>query len=67
MIEEPICFARRCTHFQGVNQSDGTEMTERVVCKAFLKGIPEEIAYGKNKHLVPLTNQGNDIVFEKEL
>lgn len=35
-------------------------------CNAFPEGIPDEIAYGDNLHLVPLENQGNDIVFEKE-
>jgi hypothetical protein len=32
---------------------------------SFPEGIPHEIAYGDNLHLVPLKNQGNDIVFEE--
>ena len=42
------------------------EVDERNVCEAFLDGIPDEIAYGGNKHLKPLPEQKNDIVFEKE-
>lgn len=33
-------------------------------CKAFEGFIPDEILSGKNKHLKPLPDQGNDIVFE---
>jgi hypothetical protein len=32
-------------------------------CKAF-NSIPNEILLGANKHLKPLPDQGNDIVFE---
>jgi len=65
MIAEPRCFTRKCKHYIGVIQPDGTELTEVNNCKAFLKGIPVEIAYGNNRHLKPLKNQGNDIVFER--
>ena len=65
MILEPRCSKRKCAFFTGVAQPDGTEATERVICSAFPDGIPDEIAYGKNLHLEPLSNQGNDIVFEK--
>ncbi len=34
-------------------------------CKAFKK-IPDEILMGDNKHLTPLADQDNDIVFEQE-
>mgnify|MGYP001578123507 CR=1 FL=1 len=64
MLLEPECSKRDCIHFQGVDQPDGTEMTERVICKAFLDGIPNEISYGDNLHLTPLPEQENDIVFE---
>ena len=47
-------------------KNDGDESTERPYCAAFPDGIPEEIAYGDNKHLKPIEGQGNDIVFEKE-
>lgn len=53
MLAEPHCNMRACKHFVGVSQEDGTEMTEVVVCKAFPKGIPSEIAYGDNLHLAP--------------
>lgn len=53
MLMEPRCSMRACKHFTGVSQEDGTEMTEVVVCKAFPKGIPSEIAYGDNLHLAP--------------
>ncbi|KKM63590.1 hypothetical protein LCGC14_1509970 [marine sediment metagenome] len=66
MLLEPNCFKRKCKHYLGVIQPDGTEQTETNNCSAFLKGIPNEIAYGDNKHLKPLPNQENDIVFEKE-
>lgn len=32
-------------------------------CRAFLKGIPDEILSGKEKHLKPLKDQGNNYVF----
>lgn len=66
MLLTPICHKRNCKHFLGIRQPDGTEQTEFVYCLAFPEGIPEEIAYGDNKHLVPLKNQKNDIIFEKE-
>jgi hypothetical protein len=53
MILEPNCNKRDCAHFIGVSQPDGTEMTECVICKAFPDGIPDEIAYGDNKHTAP--------------
>ena len=33
-------------------------------CKAFPKGIPEEILIGENDHAKPLKKQKNDIVFD---
>ena len=66
MLDTPNCFSRKCKHYIGVSQSDGTEMTEVNICKAFLKGIPDMIAYGSERHDIPLENQDNDIVFEKK-
>jgi hypothetical protein len=66
MIAEPNCSKRLCKHFIGVKQDNEDEETERVVCKAFPDGIPSEIAYGDNLHLVPLHGQKNKIIFEKE-
>jgi len=64
VIIEPECSKRNCKHFIGVWQPDGTEKTERVVCKAFKKGIPDDIAYGKNLHLKPVKGDGG-IQYEK--
>jgi len=66
MLLEPNCYKRKCIHFTGVSQPDGTELTERVVCKAFPEGIPDPIAYGLVKHVRPYPGQKNDIVFEAE-
>ncbi len=65
MILEPKCKIRDCIHFIGIVQPDGTEATEKVVCKAFPKGIPMPIAYGNNLHLKKYNGQNNLIVFEK--
>ena len=66
MIPQPHCFTRKCKHFKGVIQPEGNEIGERPYCEAFPGGIPDEIAYGGNKHLRPIPGQGNDIVFEKK-
>ena len=66
MLAEPKCFTRKCKHFKGIIQPDGTELTEVNYCKAFLEGIPYEIAFGDNLHKQPIEDQENDIVFEKE-
>jgi len=66
MISEPNCYKRKCKHFLGVIQPDGTEMTETVNCKAYPNGIPPEIAYGNDKHLTIRADQNNNYVFEKE-
>ena len=66
MLVTPNCHIRRCRHYEGVIQPDGTEETEAPACKAFPDGIPIEIAYGNNKHLKPIKGQGNDIVYERE-
>ena len=46
----------KCRHFRGFWQSDGTEATEVLVCKAFPGGIPKEIAWGDNPHTDPVMN-----------
>ena len=53
MILEPECFKRNCRHFLGVKSYGPGESDQRVTCRAFPDGIPEEIAYGKNKHTQP--------------
>lgn len=65
MLAEPTCWTRKCKHYIGIIQPDGTELTETNSCKAFPKGIPAEIAYGNNRHRKPLPDQDNNIVFEK--
>jgi len=66
MLETPKCWTRKCKHFLGVLQPDGTEENEWVYCKAFPEGIPEEIAYGDNPHAVTFPGQKNKIVYEKK-
>jgi len=66
MILQPKCYDRKCIHYKGINQPDGTEQTERPYCAAFPDGIPTDIAYGKDKHLEARSGQGNIIVFEKK-
>lgn len=65
MLEEPRCSIRKCKHYGGIAQPDGTEQTERNVCKAFTEKIPDEIAYGKNLHLKPVPGD-RGIQYEKE-
>jgi hypothetical protein len=65
MLQEPKCYTRGCKFFTGIKQDDGNEETERVVCKAFPDGIPDEIAYGDNLHDKPLPEQENNFVFSQ--
>lgn len=53
MLAESNCRKRRCQNYIGV-RSEGVEVNERTVCKAFPGGIPDEIAYGPNLHLAPV-------------
>ena len=63
MIDEPECSKRNCIHYQGILQDAGEE-SERPVCSAFPNGIPDEIAYGDNKHTEPVDGQDNEITYE---
>lgn len=65
MIAEPMCSIRKCRYFLGVNQPDGTELTETVICPAFPDGIPDEIAYGSDKHTSVRPDQKGTFVFKK--
>jgi len=49
-------YVSSCANCKHLNRID-------LSCKAF-EDIPYEILSGENKHLVPLPNQGNTIVFE---
>ena len=64
MVDQPNCFKRKCVHFIGVYQPDGTERSEIVICEAYPEGIPNEIAYGDYPHIKVREDQDNDIVFE---
>lgn len=66
MILKPNCFSRNCKWYVGVYQSDGTEMTEVNHCMAFPEGIPDEIAYGNNKHSKLYPGQVGKFLFKKE-
>jgi len=62
----PNCYYRECKHYLGVIQPDKDDEKSQVPnCTAFPKGIPEEISYGDEKHLVKYPEQENDIVYEK--
>jgi len=64
MLLEPNCYKKKCKHYQSVKWLGKTESTERNICTAFPKGIPEDIAYGNDKHLKKHPDQDNDILFE---
>jgi len=65
MLPEPNCHKRKCRHYLGVKWFGDTEASEDNYCEAFPGGIPEEIAYGGNRHLRPLPGQKNRIVFKE--
>ena len=65
MLAEPKCYKRKCKHYLGIIQPDGTEMTETNYCHAFPNGIPVDIAYGDDKHKEKHKDQENDITYEK--
>jgi len=53
IAKQPIC--KDCLNYK-----------KDLKCSAFIDGIPDVIAFGKNDHSKPLKNQGNKIVFEKK-
>jgi len=59
-LAEPECFRRRCKHFTGPDPAKGI-----VTCKAFPKGIPDDIAYGDNRHTEPQAGDSG-IVYERD-
>lgn len=65
MISPPNCWNRGCIHYIGILQNKKSEFGEIPACKAFPKGIPDEIYFGSNKHNKIHPEQDNDIVFEK--
>ena len=54
LVEPVPCSEKRCRHYRGIDQPDGTEATERHVCAAFPQGIPAEIVRGANMHTGPV-------------
>lgn len=65
MLAEPNCFKRRCVHFLGILRTNENDETgEWPFCEAYPDGIPEDIAYGNNKHLEPLEGD-HGIQFEQ--
>jgi hypothetical protein len=66
MLAECTCYERQCKWYVGIIQPDGTEMTETNMCGAFPDGIPDEIAYGDNKHDKELEGQTKPYVYEKD-
>ena len=64
MIIEPRCSKRRCKHYMGVGGPEDTEIGEVPICKAYPKGIPEDIAYGEELHTEPMPGD-HGIQFEK--
>jgi len=65
MIEPPNCFKRSCKHYTGVWSESDEEFDEVAACKAYPEGIPDDIAYGDDRHLTVRADQDNDIVFEQ--
>lgn len=66
MIVEPKCFKRGCTHFKGVKWLGDQESTEVVYCTAYPRGIPYEIAYGDDKHMLLRGDEKVPVTYEKE-
>lgn len=66
MLVTSKCFERRCRHYRGVYQPDGTEETERHVCAAYPEIIPADIVEGKDPHTSVRDDQDNDVIFEVE-
>jgi hypothetical protein len=64
MLQEPRCSKRKCAHFIGPHQPDGTEESEVNICRAFPDGIPPAIAYGDDLHLKPVEGD-HGIQFEE--
>lgn len=65
LIHESKCDVRSCRHYLGVAYVGEGEAGERHVCAAFPDGIPDEIAFGNNKHLKPYPGD-HGIIYEKE-
>lgn len=58
IIIPPNSQCRSCRHFIGVEQPDGTEMSERLVCRAFPEGIRDAIVANMVSHRQPIAGDG---------
>jgi hypothetical protein len=58
IVIPPQSQCRSCRHFIGVDQPDGTEETERLVCFAFPDGISEKIVANLVSHRKPIPGDG---------
>ena len=67
MIDRPRCYERKCRHFDGLSKVGGGkgDRGEVFVCPAFPKGIPEDIAYGRNLHFTEDPRQEGSLTFEE--
>ena len=63
MILPPACYERKCLHYLGINQPDGTEASEHPYCPAFPDGIPEEIVNGSDSHTSVRSDQTGTFVY----
>lgn len=52
-IAQCNCVLRKCIHYMGVSEPLGREELQVHTCLAFPEGIPSDIAYGDEKHLMP--------------
>jgi len=57
------CLERGCKHYQGYQFFPETESV-KCICPAYPEGIPEDIAYGEEKHLTVRPDQKRTDVFE---
>jgi hypothetical protein len=68
MLDQPNCSKRRCVHFIGpvaFGEEEVEDEFTRMVCEAFPEGIPDDIAYGKNKHIKSYKGD-NGIRYERD-
>jgi len=65
MLTACSCFNRMCKFYEGMEESNNPGRPGKHICKAFPKGIPDEIVTGKNEHLASMPGQNNNKVFER--
>lgn len=65
MIAPPNCHKRKCVYYKGIKWLEDEEDSEVPYCAAYSDGIPDDIAYGSDKHLEVRDDQDNEIVYEE--